>query len=145
MYGGFVVAERVAEGVQALRASKLNAGYHVASIVAVILLTYFHIVLGEMVPKSLALQRPQRTALWVAPVIEFLKTVCYPVVMGLNGLGNITLKLFGVSRRTSAIEHFHTPEELEYIVRESQEGGLLRRESAQVLQELFKFGELAAR
>jgi len=42
----------------------------------------------------------------------------------------------------SSAELFHTSEELEYIVRESQEGGLLRRESAQVLQELFKFGDL---
>jgi len=145
MYGELVVAERIAQGLQDLGASRWIAAHTVASVVAVIILTYFHIVLGEMVPKSLALQRPQRIALWVTPLIDFLKTVCYPVVMGLNGLGNLTLKLFGVNRQTAGIEHFHTPEELEYIVRESQEGGLLRRESAQVLQELFKFGELTAR
>jgi CBS domain containing-hemolysin-like protein len=145
MYGELVLAHWIAQELQGLGASRWIAAHTVASVVAVIILTYFHIVLGEMVPKSLALQQPHRIALWVTPLIEFLKTACYPVVLGLNGLGNLTLKLIGVSRQSVGIEHFHTPEELEYIVRESQEGGLLRRESAQVLQELFKFGDLTAR
>lgn len=145
MYGELVLADWIAQQLESLGASRWVAAHAMASVLAVVFLTYFHIVLGEMVPKSLALQQPHRTALWVTPLIELLKTAFYPVVLGLNGLGNLALKLIGVSRQTASTEHFHTTEELEYIVRESQEGGLLRRESAQVLQELFRFGDLMAR
>jgi len=145
MYGEHVLADSIAQRLEDLGASRWVAAHALASILAVMILTYFHIVLGEIVPKSLALQQAHRTALWVTPFIELVKMTCYPVVLGLNGLGNLTLKLVGVNRQTASTEHFHTAEELEYIVRESQEGGLLRRESAQVIQELFRFGDLTAR
>ena len=145
MYGEHVLAAWIAQSLQDLGASRWVAAHGLASVLAVMILTYFHIVFGEMVPKSLALQRAHRTALWVTPFIEFVKMICYPVVLALNSLGNLTLRLVGVSRQTATKEHFYTTEELEYIVRESQEGGLLRRESAQVIQELFRFGDLTAR
>jgi len=145
MYGEHVVANWIAQRLLELGALRWVAGHTVSGALAVAFLTYFHIVLGEMVPKSLALQRPHRTALWLAPLIESFKMACYPLVIGLNWLGNTVLGLLGIDRRQSSRELFHTTEELEYIIRESQEGGLLRRESAQVLQELFKFGDLTAR
>jgi CBS domain containing-hemolysin-like protein len=145
MYGEHVVASWIAQRLLQLGALRWVAAHALAGALAVAFLTYFHIVLGEMVPKLLALQRPQRMALWLAPLIELFRLACYPLVIGLNWLGNSFLGLLGIDRRESSRELFHTTEELEYIIRESQEGGLLRRESAQVLQELFKFGDLTAR
>jgi CBS domain containing-hemolysin-like protein len=143
MYGEHVLADWIAQKLHDLGASRWVAAHALASVLAVAFLTYVHIVLGEIVPKSLALQQPHRTALWVTPLIESVKLACYPLVLGLNGLRNACLKLIGIHRHSST-ELFHTSEELEFIIRESQEGGLLRRESAQVLQELFKFGDLTA-
>ena len=108
------------------------------------ILTYFHIVVGEMVPKSLALQRAETMALWITPPMLWTKNLLYPFVVGLNGLGNLTLRLMGVQRQVSHAEQYYTPEELQLIVQESGELGALRTESSQVLQELFEFGDLTA-
>ena len=120
------------------------AAHSLASVVAVAILTYFHIVLGEMVPKSVALQRAQRTVLWVVPVIRAVQLAMYPLVLLLNGLGNALLRIIGIRREQGSHEHYRTPEELAYLVRETAAGGQLRRESALVVQELFDFGALTA-
>jgi CBS domain containing-hemolysin-like protein len=115
-----------------------------ASVVAVAILTYFHIVLGEMLPKSLALQSAEQLAIWLTPAMLWTQTVLYPLVRGLNGLGNLVLKPFGIAPQPHGAEQYYTSEELQLIVEESEEQGVLRGESGQVLQELFEFGELTA-
>ena len=107
-------------------------------------MTYVHIVVGEMVPKSIALQRAEHTAVLVSPVMRAIWIVFYPLVMLLNGIGNTILRLFGVERQHGSVEQYHTAEELGYIVRESLEGGRLGSESGRVLQELLDFGDLTA-
>src|SRR6185295_3355664 len=107
-------------------------------------LTYFHIVLGEMLPKSLALQAAEPLALWLTPVMLWTQTLLYPFVITLNGIGNLLLKPFGISPQAHGGDQYYTPEELQLIVEESEEQGVLRTESGQVLQELFEFGELTA-
>ncbi len=116
----------------------------VAVVLAVTLMTYLHIVLGEMIPKSLALQEPARTVAWVTPPVLWVQRLTYPLIWALNGLGNGLLRLFGIHPGSGSHEHVRTPEELRYIVRESQAGGMLRRESAYVIQELLEFGDLTA-
>lgn len=120
------------------------AAHAVASVIAVSILTYLHIVLGEMVPKALALQRAERTVLYVSPIILAIQNALLPVVVGLNGIGNTLLKLVGVRRHEVETERYHTTEELQYIIEESQEGGLIRGESGRILQELFEFGDRTA-
>lgn len=120
------------------------ASHGFASVVAVAILTYFHIVLGEMLPKSLALQAAERLARWLTPVMLWTQTILYPFVIGLNGLGNLLLKPFGIPPQAHSAEQYYTSEELQLIVEESEEQGALRTESGQVLQELFEFGELTA-
>ncbi len=116
-----------------------------ASFLAVLVLTYLHIVLGEMIPKSLALQKPEQTAYWVLQPMAWIENVMRPLVIVLNGSGNFCLKLMGVQRTSQAAGIFHTQEELEYVIKESQEGGMLKKETGEVLQDLLEFGELLAR
>jgi CBS domain containing-hemolysin-like protein len=113
-------------------------------VAAVAILTYFHIVVGEMIPKSLALQQAERLACWITPPMLWTKNVLYPLVVSLNGLGNLLLKAIGVNRQAHSAEQYYTPEELQLIVQESGELGALRSESSEVLQELFEFGDLNA-
>jgi CBS domain containing-hemolysin-like protein len=115
-----------------------------ASLLAVAILTYFHVVIGEMIPKSLALQSAERMALVITPVMLWIQTLLLPFVVTLNGLGNVVLRVLGVNRTDNAAEQYYTPEELQLIVEESEEQGALRSESGQVLRELFEFGELTA-
>ena len=144
MYGEHVLA-RAFEGFVAGLPLPSWVGQHaLASVAAIGLLTYFHIVIGEMVPKAISLSRAEAAALWLTPIMAVIQTICYPIIFALNGIGNGLLRLFGV-RRTSTGEHYYSQEELQYVVRESEEGGLLPTEQAQVLDELLEFGELTAR
>jgi CBS domain containing-hemolysin-like protein len=113
-------------------------------VVAIAVLTYFHIVVGEMVPKSLALQKAEHMVLWITPPMLWIKTILFPVVVALNGIGNFLLKLLGVNRQTPGAQQYYTPEELQLIVQESEDLGAIREESSQVLQTLFEFGSLTA-
>lgn len=146
MYGEHTLAEWLAghfHGFGMTESGSLLSAHALASVVAVAVLTYFHIVLGEMVPKSLALMRAERTVLRIMPLMLVFQAAMFPLVVVLNGMGNGVLRLLGIRREVSASQ-YHTPEELEYIVRESQEGGLLRAEAGRVLRELFAFGVLTA-
>ncbi len=144
MYGEHLLAEWLSEQFASLGAGRWIAAHTLGSVTAIAVLTYFHIVVGEMVPKSLALSKAHRAVLLIAPVMRAVQFVFFPLVVVLNGLGNLTLKLLGIRRRGGGSESVRTPDELAYIVRESQAGGLLRRVSASMLQELLEFGELTA-
>jgi CBS domain containing-hemolysin-like protein len=144
MYGEHVLAEWIGHYLEGLGPLKAPAAHTIASILAVAILTYFHIVVGEMIPKSLALQSADRAAMVVTPVMLAIQRVVILPVMALNGIGNWLLRLAGINRFVASGEHYRTPEELQFIVRESQAGGMLRSESADVVQELLEFGELTA-
>jgi CBS domain containing-hemolysin-like protein len=144
MYGEHWLADRVQPWFARLETLGWVAAHTVASITAVAMLTYLHIVIGEMVPKALALQRAQKTVLYVSPVIRGLQRLLLPLVVPLNAVGNRLLRLAGVERREVGGERYHTAEELEFIVRESQEGGLLRGEAGEILRDLFEFGDRTA-
>jgi CBS domain containing-hemolysin-like protein len=144
MYGEHVVAQWLLPFLEPFDNGRWIAAHVLASTLSVALLTYLHIVIGEMIPKTLALQRADRTVLYVSPIILALQTALLPVVVGLNGMGNILLRLVGVRRQHVETDRYHTTTELQYIVKESQVGGMLRGESGRILQELFEFGDLTA-
>ena len=144
MYGENVLAGWIEVRLLPYDAYRWFAAHTVASVVAVAILTYFHIVLGEVVPKALALQAAQSTVLYVSPVITALQVAISPLVSVLNAAGNGLLSMLGVVRQGNAKERYHTTEELQLIIRESQEGGMLRGESGRILRELFEFGSLTA-
>ena len=144
MYGEHVLADGIYHLLDRPGIPAMLVSHTLASIVAVAILTYFHIVVGEMVPKSLALQRAETLALWITPPMLWTKNVLYPFVYGLNALGNLVLRGMGVRRQVQHAEQYYTPEELQLIVQESEELGAIRSEAGQMLQELFEFGDLTA-
>ena len=88
MYGEHVLADAIYSDLGRTGVPAWLVSHGVASVVAVAILTYFHIVVGEMVPKSLALQHAERLACWITPPMLWTKNVLYPFVVTLNGLGN---------------------------------------------------------
>ena len=144
MYGENVLAGWIETRLLPYDAYRWFAAHTIASVVAVAILTYFHIVLGEVVPKALALQAAQSTVLYVSPIITALQVAISPLVSVLNAAGNGLLALLGVTRQGNAGERYHTTAELQLIIRESQEGGMLRGESGRILRDLFEFGSLTA-
>ncbi len=145
MYGEHGVAEWLTPRLEALGPFRFVAAHTLASALAVAILTYLHIVFGEMIPKSLALQRADRVVLAITPLMRAFELLLFPLVVSLNGLGRLLLAMIGVRRQARGVEHLYSPEELAHVVTESQAGGLLREESGQILRELFEFGDLTAR
>lgn len=115
----------------------------ISSVLAVTILTYLHIVLGEMVPKSMALQYSERTALVIARPIIIFERLFYPLVVALNGMSNIFLRMVGIETASIGASRGHTIDELQLIVRESLEAGALP-ETGEFLDELIEFSELTA-
>jgi CBS domain containing-hemolysin-like protein len=144
MYGEHWLADQIQPFFVGLETLGWIAAHTVASVVAITVLTYLHIVIGEMVPKALALQRADKTVLYVSPLIRGLQHAILPLVVSLNSVGNNLLRLAGIERREVDRERYHTAEELQFIVRESQEGGLLRGEAGEILRDLFEFGDRTA-
>jgi CBS domain containing-hemolysin-like protein len=145
MYGEQRLSGWLATHLEWMGSIRWIAAHTVASVVAVAILTYFHIVIGEMVPKSLALQSAERTVLWITPIMYAVRTTFYPFVVALNGIGNFVLRRFGIDRQEESSERLYSPEELSLLVEESEEGGQLRADASRMLQDLFAFGDLTAR
>ena len=144
MYGEHVLADWIYHLLGQTGAPAWLISHGLASVVAIAILTYFHIVVGEMIPKSLALQKAEHMALWITPPMLWIERILFPLIVGLNEIGNAVLKLVGVNRQVQNAEQYYTPEELQLIVQESEELGAIRAESGQMLQVLFDFANLTA-
>ena len=112
MYGEHWLAGQIQPWFVRLETLGWITAHTVASVVAVPVLTYLHIVIGEMVPKALALQRADKTVLYVSPLIRGLQHAILPLVVALNSVGNRLLRLVGIVRREVDRERYHTAEEL---------------------------------
>jgi putative hemolysin len=119
------------------------ASHGVAVGVAFALITGLHIVLGELAPKGLALQRPEQTTLWVARPIQLFHAVFKLPITALNAVGNAALKLFGLEP-ASGHEMVHSVEELRLLVTGMQEAGVVDVAEARIARRAFAFGDLTA-
>ena len=84
MYGEHMLARWLELRMASLGAGSWLAAHAIASALAVTILTYFHIVIGEMIPKALALQRARDTAIWIAPLMRGVELTLYPLVLALS-------------------------------------------------------------
>lgn len=142
MYGEHQFATLLLVPLERLGAQSWISVHVLASVLSVTALTYLHIVLGEMVPKTLALQHAEESAIWVSSPMRWVKFALWPLVIGLNATGNFVLSLFGIRREVT--ESVPTPETLRFVVDDSIAKGAIDEEAGLVLGELFEFGELSA-
>ena len=116
-------------------------GAHTISIViAFSVITALHIVLGELAPKSLAIQLAERTALWTARPLEIYLTMFRPAIMGLNGLGNLLLRGFGL-RPASEHSLAHSLEELKMLLDSSRDAGVLAESEEAMVDSVLRLRE----
>lgn len=120
------------------------ATHSLAVSIAFALITFMHVVIGELMPKSIAIQHPETTALVVAKPMSFITKIFTPFIFLLNGFGNWLLSLMKIP--PAHVGHLvHTVEELDMIIDESHKEGVLNDTEKDILQNVFKFSDIMAK
>lgn len=123
---------------------QLFASHSVSVTIAFSLITVMHVVIGELMPKSIALQYPERTSLLIALPMKLITKLFSPVIWVLNGLGEFLLKLLKIPRiQTSHLAH--SIEELNMLINASYKEGVLNETEKEMLHNVFKFSDLTAK
>jgi len=116
----------------------------VAAGLAFLLITFLHIVLGELAPKSLAIQKPESVILAASSLMTLFYKASYPFIWILNKAAFLFLKIFGIHPVTE-LGSAHSEEELKMILVKSLEKGVLDAEEQQLLDRVFAYGDRSAR
>ena len=111
--------------------------------IAFAIITILHIVFGELAPKSLAIQRSQKTTLAIAYPLRFFYIIFKPAIWLLNGIANIILRALGISTIHGA--EVHSSEELQYLVKQGQESGEIDDTEYKIIKSAFYFSERTAK
>lgn len=112
------------------------AAHTIAGIVAFLLITYMHVVFGEMVPKTVALQTADRSALWLSGPLNVFARLSRPLLGAINGSANFLLRRLGY-QAASGEEMVHSVEELKLLIEDSEEAGVLDADQAEFVQNVF--------
>jgi CBS domain containing-hemolysin-like protein len=119
------------------------SAHAVAVAIAFTFITTLHVVLGELVPKTIALQRSESTALTIAGPLGLFLFIFGPFINTLNGLGNAIVRMIGM-RPVGGHEAVHSEEELRLLVAASQESGVLQAAEEEMLHKVFSFADKEA-
>ncbi len=118
--------------------------HSVSATVAFILISTLHIVIGEQVPKFLAIQKPVPTSLWTSHILHSFYVVTYPAIWILNTLTKGSLRLIGLPA-TAEGPVVQSQEELRLILASSEKAGVLSEENREIIEGVFQFSKRTAR
>lgn len=120
-----------------------ETAHRIAIPTAFALITILHIVFGELVPKSFAIQRPETTTLWLAAPLNVFYWILRPFIFVLNGFSNFILRLMGITPTKEA--EVHSPEELRMMVEQGKKSGVIEARKYEIIRNAFDFAERSAR
>jgi len=121
-----------------------TASHSLAAGIGFAIITFLHVVVGELAPKSIALQNPERAALVVARPTLWTERLFAPVIWALNGTGNALLRIIGV-RPAKGHQLVHSAGEIRMLVAASAEGGAIDASEQEMVEAIFDLGETLAR
>jgi CBS domain containing-hemolysin-like protein len=134
------VARLIEPSLRAAGVTNPTLVHTVAFTVAFIIISFLHIVLGELAPKSLAIRKSEQTALWLAPPLRGFYWLMYVPIIALNGTANWILRLVGIEP-IGETEQAHSSEELRMIVGASHAHGVLNATERRLLENVIDFSE----
>ncbi|MES2774886.1 MAG: hemolysin family protein [Bacteroidota bacterium] len=117
--------------------------HNIALPIAFAIISILHIVFGELAPKSIAIQRSEKTALSIAYPLQFFYMIFRPFIWMLNGIANVLLKIIGISPVHGS--EVHSSEELKYLVKEQKESGLIPEADYKIIRNAFDFSDRTTR
>lgn len=139
-YGGANIADDV-EPLFTLIPGAAAYAPTLAMITVVAVITYLSLIIGELVPKSIALNNPEKWATLLSPFMMVLSKVSYPFVCLLSASTRLTNKLIGLN---SNEERQMTQDELKMILHQSSEQGVIDKEETEMLRDVFRFSDKRA-
>ena len=125
-------------GISALAIQSLSA------VVVLLVLTGLQVVLGELVPKNIGVQYPERLALLTALPMRWSIVLFRPLIWFFNGSGRLILRLMGINPTNEHV-HIHSPEEIAMLVEESSAGGLLEAQEQRLIENTLWMRESTVR
>src|SRR6185369_4168117 len=136
-----MLAHLIQPPLDALGRMAETTAHTIAAGIAFALVTALHIVLGELAPKTIALEKPEATALVVVRPTELFMQLFWPFIRLLNGTGQAVVRLLGLHGKGES-GMVHSEEELKMLVTASQEAGVLEEQEEQMLHRVFDFADL---
>ena len=116
----------------------------IASVIAVAIISYLHVVLGELIPKTWAITYPEATSRWVAAPLIVFSWVTRPFNFVLNWSARTLLRFLGIRSTNPEADRVQSPEELRMLVEQSRKTGGLNAGDARLLEGVFEFSEKSA-
>jgi len=116
------------------------ATHSAAVTIAFILITYMHVVFGELIPKNLALQMPVRAALWLVRPLTIFAVASRPITLIMSGSANVIVRLFGYEPAKGE-QMVHSVEELQLLIEDTEEAGILEPDQAEYVQNVFRLSD----
>jgi len=139
-YGGMAFTEDVVPIFAGI--SFLTPYANALAVVLVVgLITYFSLIIGELVPKTIALNNPEAIAIFLSPLMSIIGKVTYPVVWFLSVSTKIVIKLFRIKDKK---EVPITEEELRILLKQGSEHGVIEKEESDIINEVIRFSEKRA-
>jgi CBS domain containing-hemolysin-like protein len=120
------------------------ATHSLATVIAFFLITFMHVVFGELIPKNLALQAPDRTALWLVPWLVGFARLTRPLTAIMSTTANFVLRLLGYGRIRGE-EMVHSVDELVLVIEDTEEAGILEPDQAEFVQNIFRMSDKEVR
>jgi CBS domain containing-hemolysin-like protein len=105
--------------------------------IAFLLITFMHVVFGELIPKNMAFQSPTRAALWLATPLLLFARASRPLTLLMTGAANLVLRFFGY-QPAQGEEMVHSVEELLLLIEDTEEAGIIEPEQAEFVQNVFR-------
>jgi CBS domain containing-hemolysin-like protein len=115
----------------------------ISAVIGFLIITFLHIVLGEMAPKSLAIRQSEQTTLWTATPLNWFYNLFKPFIFILNSSANLALKIIGVDGK--ADQQAHTEEEIRMLIAQSHKSGVIDKTELTLFDNVFDFTERIAR
>ncbi len=125
-----------------LPAISVEVWYGISLVLVTLIISYFSLVLGELVPKRIAMQAAEKISFTVAPVLLFVKSLLKPVVWFLTASTNIVVRLFGFD--PNANEENVTEEEIRMLVDAGEEKGVIEETQKEMINNIFEFDDIVA-
>jgi len=118
-----------------------NSAPTISMLIVIGLITYLSLVIGELVPKSIAMSHAESIAIFLSPAMNLLRRIMYPIVLLLAVSTKVILRLFGIKKKNDPPV---TEEELRMMLKLGSESGIIHKEESMLMYEVMRFGDKKA-